>query len=754
MALRKRVWRILMENKGRFIGIIVLILIGSFYFTTVTGVAGSLEGLVVNYANTNMQEDLTFSTDRAIKDIPTLEKESNALIEAYQQQDVKLSDGQSELRLLTPTSKINIPAVMSGKGLENPGDILLDPSFLQKHGLAVGGQIELNGKTFHITGTMALPNYIYIIKNLYDVLPTTGFGIGLVSNADMKMFSGTANEAVTVYGARFTNREDIDIQNTKLHSLLTEKGYSLSEWLDAKNNKRISMPRANIDSMQTMSLPVSIAFFLLSCLIVGVMILRMVKSDSVVIGTLYAQGYRRRELTQHYIAIPVLLSIAGSLLGILLALPCVKLVLDSMIASYILPNVSVAFSPLNLALALLLPLAFISVASFFSIRNVLKKSAVELMKGDEQKAKVNIIERSLRLDRYSFNTKFQIREQVRSIPRLLFLMLGVSAASMVLLYGFTFNSSMELAMNQGAVARYNYAIEYNFKEVQNLQKLPVPAGAEPYNSFRAYPKGREAIQFYLIGMKPDSVGFKIKGLGGAKLSRNQVNITSPLAQRLGITVGDTLTFVNKLDGKSYSLKIDGIVEAYGEQEMYMPFDAFNRMTGQAPGSYRTVLSNHVLHYDERLLAGIMDARNPKAFEDMNTTTTLIMAATTIVAALMAVVIIFIVTSLIIDENRNTISLLKIFGYHRREVAKLILNSSTPIVFIGFWLGLLLMLVFGNYLFGYIADSINMLIPMSLNPLYILISLLSIFVVYEITKWFCGQKLTNISMSEALKSGSE
>ncbi len=53
------------------------------------------------------------------------------------------------------------------------------------------------------------------------------------------------------------------------------------------------------------------------------------------------------------------------------------------------------------------------------------------MKGDEQKAKVNSLERALRLDRFKFNTKFQIREQVRSIPRLLFLVLGVSAASMI-----------------------------------------------------------------------------------------------------------------------------------------------------------------------------------------------------------------------------------------------------------------------------------------------------------------------------------
>ena len=163
----------------------------------------------------------------------------------------------------------------------------------------------------------------------------------------------------------------------------------------------------------------------------------------------------------------MLLSAAGGLAGTLLALPCVRPVVDSMLIFYILPDKGITFSPLNLALAVLMPVAFIGLSSFLIMRKILKKTAVELMKGDEQKAKVNFIERALRLDRFKFNTKFQIREQVRSIPRLLFLVLGVSAASMILLYGFTYNYSMDVVMEKGALARYLYPLEYNFKEVRN-----------------------------------------------------------------------------------------------------------------------------------------------------------------------------------------------------------------------------------------------------------------------------------------------
>src|SRR5512133_1734739 len=127
MALRKRVWRIIKENKGRYIGIVTLILLGSFYFIAATGISSNLEKMVVGFAEEYRQEDVTFSTDRPIEDVAALESESGALIEPYRQYEVKVPNG--ELRLLSLSSKINLPAVLSGRGLEKPGEILLDPHF-------------------------------------------------------------------------------------------------------------------------------------------------------------------------------------------------------------------------------------------------------------------------------------------------------------------------------------------------------------------------------------------------------------------------------------------------------------------------------------------------------------------------------------------------------------------------------------------------------------------------------------------------
>jgi putative ABC transport system permease protein len=110
---------------------------------------------------------------------------------------------------------------------------------------------------------------------------------------------------------------------TGLYNSLSEKEQALSEWIDASTNKRIRMAWATISGMKAMSIPVPAAMFLLCCLIVGLMIWRMVRAENVIIGTLYAQGYRRKELIRHYLSIPLIIAAAGGLAGVLLALPTI-----------------------------------------------------------------------------------------------------------------------------------------------------------------------------------------------------------------------------------------------------------------------------------------------------------------------------------------------------------------------------------------------------------------------------------------------
>jgi putative ABC transport system permease protein len=189
MALEKRVFRFLKENKLRYLSILALIILGSYTFVVAAGLSQNLSALVTTFTEGHMQEDLSFRADVAVPDpdLAELQKSADAIIEEYMSFDVALSDTLT-LRLLSQTEKVNIPAVTEGQALSGPGEILLDPAFAEANGYPVGSQIEAAGKTFTVAGFVSLPHYIYPLKNVNDIVYSPNdFGVAVISREEFSL---------------------------------------------------------------------------------------------------------------------------------------------------------------------------------------------------------------------------------------------------------------------------------------------------------------------------------------------------------------------------------------------------------------------------------------------------------------------------------------------------------------------------------------------------------------------------------------
>ena len=747
MVLNKRLLRILKENKLRYLGILVLIVLGSYTFVVAAGLSQNLAVLVTTFTEDHVQEDLSFSTDRPISDVAELENKFDALIEEYMSFDAKLSDTLT-LRLLSETKKVNIPAIIEGRTLSRPGEILLDPAFAEANGYSIGSQIKAQDKTFTVVGFVSLPHYIYPLKNVNDILYSPKeFGVGVINREE---FSDIDN-AASIYSVKFNDRtRSLNMQAVELRKYLQVKGFTVSNWIDIMNNKRARIVWASITGMKTMSVPLPAAMFLLSSLIIGIMFWRIIRRESVIIGTLYAQGYRRRELMRHYMAIPLLLAFAGGTIGSLLALPSIGPMVMAMISYYNVPVPGIELSFLNVLIGILTPTLFLGLSSYLVIRSELKRSPAELMKGDKQKTKVNALERAFKLERFKFSTKFQLREQFRSISRLLFLLLGVTSASVLMVFGFTVLNSMNHVFETSDVYKFEY--EYSFRD---LQYGEAPDGAEVFNAGKFYPENNEGIEFYITGIEPDSILVILKDNKGNVIPNNQTNITKSLANRLGIKAGDTVTFINKEDGKPHTFHIDAVAESYIEQFIYVPIDEFNKKMELPEDSYIGLFSTKELDIPDEKLSGTKSmSQLPEAMDEFMGQLISMVALMTIVSSVVALIILYLVTSLAIEENRNTISLLKVFGYRPREIRFLILNSSTFIVVAGFLIGIPIAVASMGSLYGYLGNMINLVLPPIVSPIYIIISFVAIMMTYQLSKSMCAKNIDAVSMSEALKAGTE
>lgn len=747
MALNKRIIRIFKENKLRYLSILLLIILGSYTFIVAAGLSQNLAKLVTSFTEEHIQEDLSFSTDKVISDSAKLEKEADIIIEEYLSFDVDLSDSLT-LRLLSETKKVNIPAVIEGQPLSGRGEILLDPSFAKANNYPLGSQIEVAGKTLTVVGFVSLPHYIYPLKNVNDILYSPNdFGVGVINR---EAFSDI-DKATSFYSVRFNNRNrSINRQAVELRQALREEGFAVSDWINIMDNKRARMVWASITGMKTMSVPLPVAMFLISCLIVGIMFWRMIRRESVIIGTLYAQGYRRGELMRHYLALPLMLAFIGGMIGSLLALPSIEPMVLAMVSYYNVPVPGIEFNFLNVLIGILTPILFLSLSSYLVIRLELKRSPAELMRGDMQNSKVNVLERALKLDRFKFSTKFKLREQSRSISRLMFLFLGVTSTSVLMLFGFTIMNSMNHAFKSSDVYQFEY--EYAFREMQFGE---APEGAEAFNAGKFYPENNEEIVFYISGIESDSTLVILKDKKGNIIPNSQTNITKSLANRLDIKAGDNVTFINKENGKTYSFQIDAVADSYIEQFLYMPIAEFNQKMDLPENSYMGLFSTKNLDIPDEKLSGTKSmAELPEAMDEFMGQLISMVILMTIVSSIVALIILYLVTSLIIEENNNTISLFKIFGYRRREIRSLILNSSTLVIVFGFIIGIPIAVVSMGALYGYLGNIINLMLPTIISPLYVVISFVAIMLTYQLSKLLCAKSVEAVSMSEALKAGTE
>jgi putative ABC transport system permease protein len=127
---------------------------------------------------------------------------------------------------------------------------------------------------------------------------------------------------------------------------------------------------------------------------------------------------------------------------------------------------------------------------------------------------------------------------------------------------------------------------------------------------------------------------------------------------------------------------------------------------------------------------------------------------TLIAFIIGLVIIYVVTSMVVEENKSSISLLKVLGYRKKELARLILSANTYLVILGYIMSVPLLLASLEKFFEAITAEMNIGIAVKLQHYNIVIGFVIMMGTYELSKLLNSRKINRISMAEALKYNRE
>lgn len=739
VMLKKIPLRIMWRDKSHFLGIILLVLLASFGYAIFSILITNIDTNYKNFVERYNQENFHFTTFFPI-DIEALEKKYNVLIEEKFTWDYEYGD--KLIRFFNITEKVNKPLILEGK-IPKLGEIAVDPNFAQANKLRIGDEIDINGKKFRISGFVALPDYIYITKNETDMLPDPiHFGIGIMSFEDMKNFiSSVAFRYYMVKG----NISDLASFKAEVNSK-----YTMLSFQEKNENFRIIVTEKKMESAKPMAFVISGTILIISSVLLFIVLRRLINSMHAEIGTLYALGYNRKEITSTYILFPIYIwamgAIPGSILGYVLSDPFTKFYV-----SFISVPVVEKILPIKeLFIALFIPAIFMIPSGYMAIRDLLRKSVVEIIKGESEKGFKSKV-RLRFLDRFSFKRRIMLKHALLHPSRELVLVLGVAFATLIILYGVVAKTALSYLVEDTFqnVYKYDYMYLLNYYEKENKYH-----NTEPFNMLSFYLKGTKA-KIVLYGVPKNSRMVILRDNRGNNIELEGLVISQSLADKFDLKIGDELKIVNNIDGKEYALKISKIADLYVGNSGYMNLEEFNKTFGLEEGSFIGLYSREKLDIPKENIVTYMSKEDViKTFRDSAQSIDQMLQVMYMLSFFLAFIIIYVLSSLVITENRKPLAIFKILGYRDGELSSMFLGFNNYSFLLGFLLGIPLYNILISYIIKEALRDVDF--SFKLQPTFkdVLFSFSYLFVAFLLSRYLGRRKIRSISPSVILKEQAE
>ena len=135
-----------------------------------------------------------------------------------------------------------------------------------------------------------------------------------------------------------------------------------------------------------------------------------VDENKEIVGTLYAMGYRKKELVRHFLILPVLVVLTGSIIGLILGYFLTGVAADGNVQLYSYPPLKTTIQGYLLAYSLIMPNALTIIINYFILSKKLSQKPLAMLR-DEKKVKNS--SHNFSLKRFSYMSAYRIRQTLR-----------------------------------------------------------------------------------------------------------------------------------------------------------------------------------------------------------------------------------------------------------------------------------------------------------------------------------------------------
>lgn len=464
-----------------------------------------------------------------------------------------------------------------------------------------------------------------------------------------------------------------DETDDMIDDIFSEDAQNLMTFVKAGDNARIQAASGDQELYRSVGTIAGAILLILISYVLSVFVVHSIDQESAVIGALYALGVKRKNLMAHYVTLPTVITFVSGLIGTLLGYSSlgVPIQMQDCYNYYSLPDLDVIYMPYLFIYGIVVPPVISIIVNSLVIRKRLSKPVLTMIR-NEQKVGNG---KDIKLGNMSFMNLFKIRQMLRESRTGFTVVFGMFVSlllAMMSLEIYTYCANVNRDYVNDTKYEYMYTYKYPTEEV-------------PEGGYEAYAKTlKKKIYGYnfditVMGLTENNPFFDVD----LSDSSSKVAISSSIAYKYGLDVGDTLALKDDEADKIYAFEIASVAQYAPSFMVFMPYDKVLELFDEPEDYFNVVFSDHALDVETgRLYATTTKTDVKKAagiFSDIMQGMILTIGG---VSVLIFIVVMYLMMKVMIDRSSFNIALIKIFGYRNKEVKKMYLDGNFYIITIG------------------------------------------------------------------------
>ena len=696
-----------------FISAVFIVTLAVLFFVAVKTVYRDFKLSAENYFEDNLLDDLVlfgiFSEDdiKTIKDINGVERAEGkhrfqGKIEKIEiENEDKEENKESIDTIIYGTDdkyvKINKPYVYKGKYILETNEIAINKNFADARSLEIGDEIELNfnnkTETFIIASLVSYPNYVFLFKDgASTVSKPENFAVVEINEEHFK-FTPPVNPYFTVkpimlpYNSIYIKYKDnvnkVNIENL-IRIKLKEKIFYFTDREQSVNYVNYEQTLLQIDSFSYICPSI---LLLMAILLLYIIQRRNVAVERKQIGIMKAIGLTDASIMYMYIKYSFLVSF----FGILLAFISTKIILPSIfeVLSKIfdMPNFTynTYFDLWIIAGAIILFVCILS--NLLAAISILKLNPAQSMRGEPPKGGGKSFIENLKIwNRFSFNTRYAIKNASRSKTRYFASLWGMFAAISMTIFAQGFNNSFDYFLS----TLYQKFALYDIRATINSTKWEEDSEIITNNIINSYDKAAIYQSKIYPAFKIDSENLYIptliydKDFYSLDIPKNEnsedtIMLPKYLADKLKVKENDYIGIELYTLGNTVSriVKCGKFVEQQGMFFIYMDKNFAEKEFGIS-NDYNTIFFTKKENISDEEIKEILDESEDisyysfvndeyTAYKNQIATIYLLVQILIFIAFLLGATSLYGVGVITLATRRYEFTLLKVMGYTTKEI---------------------------------------------------------------------------------------